>query len=354
MTEASSGLYTGMLSGSGTLVLAGTRSSALSFDAWTGTVEVPEITSGKVELKFYGVEGSTVRLGGGMSGGWLANETVNPAVEIPASKTLLLSAFSPSFANTFKKLKGAGTFEITVQPTTGPNGNDLDNVENWGSGYEAYSVYFRINDISGFTGSFSINKWVGIAIGASKPNKNTVGGKILVYTNVTAAASWSAPNGIVLAAADATLTVGNGVTVPTVSTSLSGYGVVRNGNVYSVDQVTNTDYPVPYSWFSSYDIADAFSSPEGKAANGKNSWWECYVLGLDPTNALSKFTATIRMDGTTPIVEFSPTNEVLKASGDINYVLQGKPTLTNGWQDVEFDEPGDTNRFFRVKVTWQE
>ena len=76
-------------------------------------------------------------------------------------------------------------------------------------------------------------------------------------------------------------------------------------------------------------------------------------MGLDPTNALSKFTATIRMDGTTPIVEFSPTNEVLKASGGIDYVLQGKPTLTNGWQDVEFDEPGNTNRFFRVRVKWQ-
>ncbi len=22
------------------------------------------------------------------------------------------------------------------------------------------------------------------------------------------------------------------------------------------------------------------------------------------------------------------------------------------WQDVEFDAPGDTNRIFRVKVTW--
>ena len=33
-------------------------------------------------------------------------------------------------------------------------------------------------------------------------------------------------------------------------------------------------------------------------------------------------------------------------------ILQGKPTLTNDCQDVEFDEPGDTNRFFRVNVTW--
>jgi hypothetical protein len=85
------------------------------------------------------------------------------------------------------------------------------------------------------------------------------------------------------------------------------------------------------------------------AASAAHSVWECYVLGLDPTNETSKFLATIRMNGATPIVEYSPTNTAL---GNITYVLQGKPALSNGWQDVEFDEPGDTNRFFRVKVTW--
>lgn len=73
------------------------------------------------------------------------------------------------------------------------------------------------------------------------------------------------------------------------------------------------------------------------------------MLGLEPTNATSRFLATIRMDGTTPIVEYSPTNAAL---GNIMYVLQGKPALTNDWQDVAFEAPGATNRFFRVKVTW--
>ena len=41
-----------------------------------------------------------------------------------------------------------------------------------------------------------------------------------------------------------------------------------------------------------------------------------------------------------------------KEMGNITYVLQGKPALSNDWQNVEFDEPGATNRFFRVKVTW--
>lgn len=84
----------------------------------------------------------------------------------------------------------------------------------------------------------------------------------------------------------------------------------------------------------------------------QNTWWRCYVLGLDPMKADEEFTVSIRMDGTTPVVEYSPTNEVLTASGDISYILLGKPALSNDWQEVEFDEPGDTNRFFRVKVKW--
>ena len=143
-----------------------------------------------------------------------------------------------------------------------------------------------------------------------------------------------------------------------------------NASAYSVKRIeiwtkaagekttTTTGFPVPYSW-----IEACFPGIEGQPdamyenvakSTGSNgyAYWESYVLGLEPTNEMSKFLATIRMDGTTPIVGYSPTNEALKASGAIEYVLQGKPTLTNGWQDVGFDEPGDTNRFFRVKVTW--
>lgn len=359
VTEASSGLYTGTLSGSGTLVLAGTRSAALSFNGWTGTVEVPQITSGKVELKFYGVEGSTVCLGEGMSGGWLANETVNPAVEIPDGQTLTLSAFSPSFANTIKKLKGAGTLEFTYSDAI-----DLSQ--------SSFSPYFLIQDVSQFTGKLSTAK-PSIVVGASaKPAKNTslYPGRIAVYGDVTASSDWSASQGIVLADAAATLTVKDGVTVttePAVSTTVADSYVmkvtaVEGGTQYVVrslaDRTTNTDYPVPYSWFSEYypgiedypDMVETFAKMS--AENGQNTWWQCYVLGLEPTNETSKFTISIRMEGTTPIVEYSPTNDTLVASGAIEYVLQGKPALTNGWQDVEFDEPGDTNRFFRVKVKW--
>jgi hypothetical protein len=122
---------------------------------------------------------------------------------------------------------------------------------------------------------------------------------------------------------------------------------------------TTTGFPVPYSW-----IEACFPGIEGQpdatyetmaksAGDNGYTYWESYVLGLEPTNETSKFTALIRMDGETPIIEYSPTNEMLKASGAIDYILQGKPTLTNDWSDCpSFAEPGSTNRFFRVNVTW--
>ena len=117
-------------------------------------------------------------------------------------------------------------------------------------------------------------------------------------------------------------------------------------------------YPVPFSWIEACfpgieGQPDAMYDTVAKSA-GINGYpyWESYVLGLEPTNETSKFTVSIRMEGTTPIIEYTPTNEVLKSSGAIEYILQGKPTLTNGWQNVSFESPGDTNRFFRVKVEY--
>ena len=138
----------------------------------------------------------------------------------------------------------------------------------------------------------------------------------------------------------------------------SAYSVKRI-EIWTKEKATDTDFPTPYSWIDMYfpELVSGWSSTQyndfatnknhGSVKNGYAPW-ESYVLGLDPTDEASKFLATIRMDGTTPIVEFSPTNETIA----IQYILQGKPTLTNGWQNVEFHEPGATNRFFRVRVTW--
>ncbi len=128
---------------------------------------------------------------------------------------------------------------------------------------------------------------------------------------------------------------------------------------YTEEAFTDTDYPVPYSWMMEY-YPNLRGNPSENtelqavqpAASAAHAVWECYVLGLDPTNALSRFTAAIRMEGQKPVVEYFPTNEVLKSIGAIEYILQGKPALSNDWQNVTFEEPGATNRFFRVKVEW--
>jgi hypothetical protein len=126
---------------------------------------------------------------------------------------------------------------------------------------------------------------------------------------------------------------------------------------YTEGAFTDTSYPVPYSWMMEYYPSLRGNSSEytelqalQPAASAAHSVWECYVLGLDPTNETSKFVTTIRMEGQRPVVEYSHTNTTL---GNITYVLQGKPALSNDWQNVEFDAPGDTNRFFRVKVSWE-
>ena len=354
-SEGADATFTGTFTGSGTLKLGAflknskTSSGVSPLAAgWTGTVDLTfafAANGHSTPVARYGNANSAIKLTGGISGGWLANAALDTTIELAGDMTL--SDFSTSFANTIKKLTGRGTFGITYSTTP-----DLS--------YQGYYPYYLIKDVSSFEGSLVVpaNGTIGIVVGANaKPSDKSYGGKILVYAPVTASSDWTAPGGIALADTAATLTVEDGVTVSAVSTTIPGYGVVRNGNVYSVERVTDTAYPVPYSWFLGYGVAEGSIDgyKEATAANGQNTWWECYVLGLDPTNETSKFTATIRMDGVTPVVEYSPTNETLKANGDINYVLQGKPTLTNDWSDCpSFAEPGDTNRFFRVKVTWQE
>lgn len=224
--------------GSGTLTLDALTSTSIVGDGWTGTVVLPALTANE-EYNFnaYGVSGSTVRLAGGFSAGWLANAAVNPAIEIPSGQTLTLGSFSPSYANAFAALKGDGTFAITAVAN---QANDLANVSNWGSGYDHYSAYFRIGDVSGFHGSITTTSDVGVVLGSSKPSKNTPGGKILVYGNVTVGetATWTAPNGVILADANATLVVPSGATVPAPTTTVPRHVVkattVDGTTTYSV------------------------------------------------------------------------------------------------------------------------
>jgi len=77
------------------------------------------------------------------------------------------------------------------------------------------------------------------------------------------------------------------------------------------------------------------------AANGTNQVWECYVAGLDPTNATSRFLATLSFDGNgAPSAGWTP-----DLGAERVYAVEGRATLTNAWGAV-----GDGSRFFRVRV----
>lgn len=228
--------YNGTLSGTGALTLTTLRTAAITFGEWTGTVSLPaNIEADGLNLNFYGKEGSVVVVNG-VTGGWLASAAITPTVELAADFTI--SSFSPSFGNAINTLKGTGAFAITAEAN---EGNDLANVENWSGGKSSYSAYFRIGNVAEFTGSLSTSADVGIVIGAEKPACNTVGGKILLTTTATIAAdaTWTAPNGIVLGAANAVLTVTDGELATAPTTTVENSEIVMatgagNAAIYSV------------------------------------------------------------------------------------------------------------------------
>jgi len=117
-----------------------------------------------------------------------------------------------------------------------------------------------------------------------------------------------------------------------------------------ITETQTTPVPVPYVWLRAYDLAlvDEYEAYEtaakAKASNGREVW-ECYVAGLDPTNAASEFTAAISMTNDVPYITWSPnlnTNGVVR-----KYTILGKESLTD---TADWAPTNSTHRFFKVKV----
>ena len=121
----------------------------------------------------------------------------------------------------------------------------------------------------------------------------------------------------------------------------------------AVDYTVTTPEPVPYLYLDTecpmllaqyggdYEVA-----AKATAANGRNKVWECYVAGISPTNATSKFVAKIEMKDGAPVVTWEPdlnTNGVIRT-----YKVYGSETLENGgnWQYPT----NSLHRFFKVTV----
>lgn len=121
----------------------------------------------------------------------------------------------------------------------------------------------------------------------------------------------------------------------------------------SQTETSTTEVPVTYVWLDEYFPGNASAAEDyetlAKAdadGDGLDTWAE-YLLGTDPTNAASRLVATIRMDGTTPIVECNADADRL---ADFGYqpVVKGKQTLDPAvnWTDMN----SLLHRFFKVFV----
>lgn len=109
---------------------------------------------------------------------------------------------------------------------------------------------------------------------------------------------------------------------------------------------TNTEttpVPVPCDWLERHWLApygEYEDAAWGRAANGENAVWECYLAGLDPTDAEDRFLANIEIEDGKPVVTWSPDLGEVR-----NYVVEGKPSLAGEWGLCNED-----SRFFRVRV----
>jgi len=110
---ASGGSIANPLTGAGTLTYMYTTvpTSALSFSSWTGTVQLPAITSGAIIFNNYGTTGSTVYLTSMSSSAWIdpSYTTINPKLYLAGNMTL---AAMSTRTYTFAEIDGPGALSF--------------------------------------------------------------------------------------------------------------------------------------------------------------------------------------------------------------------------------------------------
>ena len=129
---------------------------------------------------------------------------------------------------------------------------------------------------------------------------------------------------------------------------VADFGWVSSG----FTETQTTPAHIPYVWLRSFypDLVDEFDAYENAAkavaANGVNAVWECYVAGLDPTNATSRFLAQIAVTNGTADVWWTPDLNEGGTKSERFYTIEGKTNLG----DQSWGPTNESTRFFRVKV----
>ena len=120
-------------------------------------------------------------------------------------------------------------------------------------------------------------------------------------------------------------------------------------------ETQSTPVAVPFAWvqekFPSLTDAAAFEAKASEvAANGVNKVWECYVAGIDPTDATAEFVTKIEMVDGKPVITWEPDmNEGSGKTGVRTYKLLGSTDLKT-WTEVADDAEANYN-FFKVEVS---
>ena len=120
-------------------------------------------------------------------------------------------------------------------------------------------------------------------------------------------------------------------------------------------ETQTTVVPVPFAWlqekYPSITDAAAFEAKANEvAANGVNKVWECYVAGIDPTDATAKFVTKIEMVDGKPIITWEPDmNDGAGKTGVRTYKLLGSTDLKT-WTEVAEEAEANFN-FFKVEVS---
>ena len=116
-------------------------------------------------------------------------------------------------------------------------------------------------------------------------------------------------------------------------------------------ETQTTPEPVPYAWLDGFALGDGSeagyeTAAWAKAANGTNDVWQCYVAGLDPTNAASLFLAHIAVTNGSAAVRWIPDLNEGGTKSERVYTVEGKADLG----DETWGPTNESTRFFRVKV----
>ena len=123
----------------------------------------------------------------------------------------------------------------------------------------------------------------------------------------------------------------------------------------TVDVGGGKNVVVPVEWIDSHaDIVaaaggDKAAALQRTAANGRKVW-ECYVAGIDPTDATAKFLTKIEMVDGKPVITWEPDmNDGTGKIGVRTYKILGSTDLKT-WTEVA-DEAEANFNFFKVEVS---